>query len=69
MLILGTIYSAVGFHYLMQARNVGLSTVFYLLLIVWSTDSGAYIVGRKIGKINLHHTLVQIKHGKVLLAV
>lgn len=50
MLILGTIYSAVGFHYLMQARNVGLSTVFYLLLIVWSTDSGAYIVGRKIGK-------------------
>ncbi|MDN2452350.1 phosphatidate cytidylyltransferase [Lactobacillus sp. UCMA15818] len=50
MLILGTIYSSVGFHYLMQARNVGISTVFYLLLIVWSTDSGAYLVGRKLGK-------------------
>ncbi|KRN30437.1 phosphatidate cytidylyltransferase [Liquorilactobacillus mali] len=50
MLILGIIYSSVGFHYLMQARNVGISTVFYLLLIVWSTDSGAYLVGRKLGK-------------------
>ncbi|MFT8668329.1 MAG: phosphatidate cytidylyltransferase [Liquorilactobacillus hordei] len=50
MLILGTIYASVGFHYLMQARTVGISTVFYLLLIVWSTDSGAYMVGRKLGK-------------------
>ena len=50
ILTLGMIYVGVGFHYLVQARSVGLTTLLYLLLIVWSTDSGAYLIGRKIGQ-------------------
>ena len=39
-----------GFHYLIETRNVGLEYVVYCLLVVWTTDSGAYFVGRKLGK-------------------
>lgn len=28
---------------------MGLETILYLLVVVWSTDSGAYFVGRKFG--------------------
>lgn len=49
VLILGIIYTAVGFRFLMTARAAGVSTIFYLLLTVWATDSGAYMVGRKWG--------------------
>lgn len=43
-------YVGNGFHYFIAARNAGLSVLFYALLIVWMTDSGAYLIGRKIGK-------------------
>ncbi len=49
----GIIYTAVGFRFLMTARAAGVSTIFYLLLTVWATDSGAYMVGRKWGKTKL----------------
>ncbi|MCW0953562.1 phosphatidate cytidylyltransferase [Weissella ceti] len=44
------IYVGMGFHSFVQARDAGISTIFFVLLIVWITDSGAYMVGRKIGK-------------------
>lgn len=52
VVILSVIYVGLGFHYFITARNMlgGLSTLFFALLIVWITDSGAYLVGRKIGK-------------------
>lgn len=48
--ILSTLYVGIGFYYFIETRNVGLSYVIFALLIVWTTDSGAYFTGRKIGK-------------------
>ncbi|MFT8446384.1 MAG: phosphatidate cytidylyltransferase [Liquorilactobacillus nagelii] len=50
VLVLGALFVSLGFHYLIGARQAGVDTLFFLLLIVWTTDSGAYLIGRKIGK-------------------
>ncbi|MHA8111221.1 phosphatidate cytidylyltransferase [Lactobacillaceae bacterium Melli_B4] len=47
---LAMFYVGVGFHYLIAARATGINVVFYALLIVWLTDSGAYIFGKHFGK-------------------
>lgn len=47
---LAMMYVGIGFHMLVQARAEGVTTLFFVLLIVWVTDSGAYLVGRKLGK-------------------
>lgn len=49
-LILGAVYAGFGFHFMIQARAESLWMLLYALLIVWTTDSGAYLIGRKIGK-------------------
>lgn len=49
-ILLSTIYVGMGFYYLIETRNGGLEFIIFALLIVWSTDSGAYFIGRKIGK-------------------
>lgn len=49
-LILGAVYAGFGFHFMIAARNESLWMMLYALLIVWITDSGAYMIGRKIGK-------------------
>lgn len=49
-LTLAILYVGTGFHYFFQADSKGLSTVMFGMLIVWITDSGAYMVGRAIGK-------------------
>lgn len=43
-------YVGVGFHYFIETREVGIPYIIFALVIVWSTDSGAYFVGRKLGK-------------------
>ncbi|WP_170007380.1 phosphatidate cytidylyltransferase [Bacillus fonticola] len=50
--ILGTIYVGSGFYYLIETRlaDDGLVFVAYALLVIWATDSGAYFIGRAIGK-------------------
>ncbi|MCP0886033.1 phosphatidate cytidylyltransferase [Ligilactobacillus sp. WILCCON 0076] len=50
VLTLGMIYAGFGFNYMMAARENGLWILLYALLIVWITDSGAYMIGRKLGK-------------------
>ncbi|MFD2443555.1 phosphatidate cytidylyltransferase [Bacillus sp. CGMCC 1.16607] len=48
--VLGTIYVGLGFYYLIETREAGLMYVFYSLFIIWATDSGAYFIGRALGK-------------------
>ncbi|SOB93213.1 phosphatidate cytidylyltransferase [Ureibacillus xyleni] len=49
-ILLSALYVGIGFYYLIETRNAGLQFIIFALLIVWTTDSGAYFVGRKIGK-------------------
>lgn len=48
--VLGALYVGIGFYYFIETRNAGLQYVIFALLIVWTTDSGAYFTGRKFGK-------------------
>lgn len=56
MLTLGMLYIGMGFNYFATARGTGmhdlagLYMLLYLMFIVWATDSGAYMVGRKLGR-------------------
>lgn len=50
VLTLGALYAGLGFHYMVVARAESFQMILYALLIVWITDSGAYLIGRKIGK-------------------
>lgn len=49
-ILLGAFYVGMGFHYLIETRSAGIEWIVYCLLVVWTTDSGAYFVGRKLGK-------------------
>ena len=48
--ILSTLYVGVGFYYLIATRDAGLAYIIFALLVVWTTDSGAYFTGRRLGK-------------------
>lgn len=48
--ILGALYIGIGFYYLIETRLAGIEFIIYALLVIWMTDTGAYFVGRKIGK-------------------
>ncbi|MFN2746258.1 MULTISPECIES: phosphatidate cytidylyltransferase [Bacillus] len=47
---LAAVYIGFGFYYFIEIRNIGLSYVFFAIGVVWSTDSGAYFIGKAIGK-------------------
>ncbi|PLT34181.1 phosphatidate cytidylyltransferase [Bacillus sp. V5-8f] len=49
-LLLSVIYVGMGFFYLYETREASLAYVFFALFTIWATDSGAYFVGRAIGK-------------------
>jgi phosphatidate cytidylyltransferase len=48
--VLGALYVGIGFFYLIETRMTGIQFVLYALMVIWTTDSGAYFIGRKIGK-------------------
>lgn len=50
VITLSMLYIGIGFHFFIAARDVSLVALLYALFIVWTTDSGAYMIGRKIGK-------------------
>ncbi|KXT72200.1 Phosphatidate cytidylyltransferase [Streptococcus sp. DD10] len=43
-------YVGLGFNSLIDARIAGFDKVLLALFVVWASDSGAYLVGRKFGK-------------------
>jgi phosphatidate cytidylyltransferase len=49
-LLLATIYVGMGFYYLNETRMEGLKYIFYTLFVIWATDTGAYFIGRAMGK-------------------
>lgn len=48
--VLTTLYVGIGFFYFIETRTYGLAYVFYSLFVIWATDSGAYFIGRALGK-------------------
>jgi len=51
--ILSSLYVGLGFHYMYEIRNMGLSYFFFPLFVIWATDSGAYFIGKATGKTKL----------------
>ena len=47
--IAASFYVGIGFNALLDARMAGFDKVLLALFIVWATDSGAYLVGRRYG--------------------
>ena len=48
--LLSVLYIGIGFYYIIETRAVGVLFIFFALFLIWATDSGAYFVGRALGK-------------------
>jgi phosphatidate cytidylyltransferase len=48
--LLSAVYTGIGFYYFIETREAGLVYIFYSLFIMWATDSGAYFIGKSMGK-------------------
>ncbi|GGB30587.1 phosphatidate cytidylyltransferase [Virgibacillus dakarensis] len=49
-LLLSAIYIGMGFFSMIVARGDGPNYIFYVLLVIWATDTGAYFIGKAFGK-------------------
>lgn len=49
-MLLSALYIGMGFYYLIVVRADGLNYIFYVLFVIWATDTGAYFFGRAFGK-------------------
>lgn len=61
--IASSFYVGIGFHNLVVARMDSLNKVFFALLIVWATDTGAYLIGRQIGR---HRLMPRVSPNKTI---
>ncbi|KQU60342.1 phosphatidate cytidylyltransferase [Rossellomorea marisflavi] len=50
--LLSLLYVGIGYFYFIEIRMLsnGAQLIFYALFIIWATDSGAYFIGRAMGK-------------------
>lgn len=48
--VLAVAYIGIGFMYFFETREYGLIYILYALLIVWLTDTGAYLFGKAFGR-------------------
>lgn len=49
--ILSTLYLGMGFYCFIEIRNFsGIEMIFYAIGVIWATDSGAYFIGKSLGK-------------------
>ncbi|MFD1735849.1 phosphatidate cytidylyltransferase [Bacillus salitolerans] len=48
--MLSTIYIGIGFYYFIATSDKGLHYLFFAMFVIWATDSGAYFIGRAMGK-------------------
>ena len=60
-LLLAIVYVGIGFYFMYATREMNLTYIFYALFTIWATDSGAYFIGRSIGKESYGLKLVRIK--------
>lgn len=50
VLMFGLFYIGNAFSTLVYLRDLDFFSIFYLMIIIWVTDSGAFLVGRRLGK-------------------
>jgi phosphatidate cytidylyltransferase len=48
--IMSAFYVGIGFYYFIETREAGIVYIFYSLFMIWATDSGAYFIGKAMGK-------------------
>ncbi|AYU55075.1 phosphatidate cytidylyltransferase [Staphylococcus debuckii] len=48
--LMSVAYVGIGFMYLYETREAGLAFILFAFLVVWTTDTGAYLFGRSFGK-------------------
>lgn len=49
-MLIAVIYTGAGFYYMFETREAELLYIFYALFTIWATDSGAYFIGKALGK-------------------
>ena len=45
-----TVYVGMSFYFVIDTRMMGLALFLFILFIIWATDSGAYFIGKFLGK-------------------
>src|SRR5699024_1357140 len=48
--LFATLYIGTAFYFLLVMRLTGLNYFLFILFLVWATDSGAYFIGKSLGK-------------------
>lgn len=73
-MMFGIFYIGNGFQTMLTVRSESLYLLFYFFIIIWSTDTGAYLLGKAFGKRKLSPTISPNKTvegflGGILLAI